>query len=212
MCTCSHDEEWPEDTWNLYQHIERVEGLNILQDEAAVGGIFKPHGKRLDPTPFVESDADQELIVKIWFAAPVNIRRMIVATIPTEEDDGRDSHPSTVRCFTGPTAEPLSFDGIEDLQPGQSMDLAINPEAEAFSQCAPKTFTQVNFLLLHFPQNHGDAERTRISYIGLQGEHSHAKRQAVDAKYELVPNAEDSAEAQKMLGLDKVGGLGRMQG
>eukprot|EP00428_Durinskia_dybowskii_P029128 CAMPEP_0170236852 /NCGR_PEP_ID=MMETSP0116_2-20130129/18175_1 /TAXON_ID=400756 /ORGANISM="Durinskia baltica, Strain CSIRO CS-38" /LENGTH=210 /DNA_ID=CAMNT_0010487653 /DNA_START=1 /DNA_END=633 /DNA_ORIENTATION=- len=210
MCSCSHDEEWPEDTWNLYQHIERAEGLNTLGD-GDVRGLFKPHARRRDSAPAIESDADEELIVKVWFAAPVNIRRIIVASCHSEEEADPGSHPSSVRCFTGPTAEPLGFDGMEDTQPAQVIELLPNPEADAFTQCALKPFTQVSFLLLHFPGNHGGVERTRVSYIGLQGEHSHAKRQAVDAKYELVPNAEDSKEAQRLLGLDKTGAMGRMQ-
>merc|ERR1719203_656576 len=99
---------------------------------------------------------------------------------------------------------------MEGAQAAQVIDLAINPDAEAFTQCTLRPFSQVSFLLFHFPGNHGGLEQTRVSYIGLQGEHSHSKRQAVDAKYELVPNAEDTAEAQRILGLDKIGAFGAM--
>ena len=51
-------------------------------------------------------------------------------------------------------------------------------------------------MLLHFPGNHGEGERTRISYIGMQGDHTHAKREAVHAKYEVIPNANDSAQVR----------------
>jgi len=74
MCTCSHDEEYPEDNWNLYQHIERVEGLNVVGGADAARGIFKPHARRLDVEPFVSSDADAEFVVKVWFTSVIEAR------------------------------------------------------------------------------------------------------------------------------------------
>merc|ERR1712228_207227 len=115
----------------------------------------------------------------------------------------------------GPTAEALSFEGLEDAEPAQIMELAMNPTADpiASTQCNARPFNQVSFLLLHFLENHsgGELDQTRVSYVGLQGEHTHAKRQAVDAKYELVPNADDKNEAWKQLGLDKHAQFGSMQ-
>eukprot|EP00932_Pfiesteria_piscicida_P005685 SRR837773.1560.p2 GENE.SRR837773.1560~~SRR837773.1560.p2 ORF type:complete len:149 (+),score=47.71 SRR837773.1560:135-581(+) len=147
-------------------------------------------------------------MVKVWFSAPVNLRRMIVASVGAE--DGAASHPSQVRMYVGSAAENLDFDSMTDVAPVQVSDVAVNFEAAEYCSCGPKNFTQVTFVLMHFPGNHGGAERTRVSYIGLQGEHSHSKRQAVDAKYELIPNADDTAAAQHALGLDKLGGLARM--
>ena len=76
------------------------------------------------------------------------------------------------------------------------MATPVDPAADASSQCTLRPFSRISFLLLHFPGNHGGGERTRVSYIGLQGEHTHAKRQAVHARYEVIPNASDSAEVR----------------
>jgi len=164
----------------------------------------------LDVEPFVSSDADAEFVVEVWFFAPVRIKRICIAYCGAENPE---SHPSTVRCFAGPTAEGLSFDGLEDAEPAQIMELPMDPTAEATTQCNARPFNQVAFLLLHFTENHsaGELDQTRVSYVGLQGEHTHAKRQAVEAKYELVPNAEDKNEAWKQLGLDKHAQFGAMQ-
>eukprot|EP00927_Polykrikos_kofoidii_P065971 TRINITY_DN61659_c0_g1_i1.p1 TRINITY_DN61659_c0_g1~~TRINITY_DN61659_c0_g1_i1.p1 ORF type:complete len:209 (+),score=28.45 TRINITY_DN61659_c0_g1_i1:44-670(+) len=207
MCTCSHDEEYPEDNWNLYQHIERAEGLNIVGDQEQARGVFKPLVRKQTPDPCVLSDVDEEIILKVWFTMPVNIRRICIASCG---GDNAGSHPNVVRCFTGTTAESLCFSSIEDAQPAQTMELAINPAAEAFTQCTIKPFTQITFLLLHFAGNHGDLEQTRVSYVGLQGEHSHSKRAAVDCTFELIPSAEDKNEAWKQLGLDKEASFGSM--
>eukprot|EP00438_Fugacium_kawagutii_P028012 Skav236483 [mRNA] locus=scaffold1440:204201:204827:+ [translate_table: standard] len=180
----SHDDEHPDDAWNLYQHIERVEGMNIRGDAEAARGIFKPHTNRTDAEPVVVSDTDEEFMIKIWFVSPVSVNRIIVALCGHD----RNSHPSSVRFFTGIAAETLGLDDMEEVDPAQTMDLDINEEAEKFQLCRPKCFTHINFLLLHFPGNHGGLDHTSVSYIGLQGPHSHAKREAVEAKYELVPN------------------------
>merc|ERR1711971_967354 len=147
------------DTWNLYQHIERVEGLNVAGDADDARGVFKPHGRRKEPEPSVLSEDDGEMILKVWFEAPVNIRRVIVASCGSGE---LDSHPSSVRLFAGSQAESLGFDSMEDTQPAQTMELATNPEAEAFVQCVLRPFSQITFLLLHFPGNHGGVEQTRV--------------------------------------------------
>eukprot|EP00928_Gymnodinium_smaydae_P006645 TRINITY_DN12365_c0_g1_i1.p2 TRINITY_DN12365_c0_g1~~TRINITY_DN12365_c0_g1_i1.p2 ORF type:complete len:210 (-),score=46.94 TRINITY_DN12365_c0_g1_i1:55-684(-) len=207
ICMCSHDAEFPEDTWNLYQHIERVEGLNVVGDAAAARGVFKPHARRTTVEPFVESDTDGELLLRVWFIAPVNIKRICVASIGGDED----AQPVGCRCFTGTAVEGLSFDGLDDANPAQIIDeIPLDAEVDESVLLLPRYFTQITFLLLYFHGNRGDVEQTRISYIGLQGEHTHAKREAVEAKYELIPNAEDKAEAWRQLGLDKQGAYGRM--
>ena len=51
-CTCSHDSEFPEDTWNLYQHILSAEALNTSGDPKELAlAVFKPHARRLEPEP-----------------------------------------------------------------------------------------------------------------------------------------------------------------
>ena len=70
----SHDEGEPDDTWNLYQHIDRAEGLNgevvgggegVVVSWAPEGSsgkarcVFKPHARRLQPAPALRSDADE---------------------------------------------------------------------------------------------------------------------------------------------------------
>merc|ERR1719498_1952886 len=89
----SHDPDNPEDTWNLYQHIEHATALNATDPDAAQG-IFKPHVRRCDATPAVTSDGDQELLVKVKFRTPVHIRRvMVIGGAAT------GSHPRHVKLY-----------------------------------------------------------------------------------------------------------------
>ena len=37
-----------------------------------------------------------------------------------------------------------------------------------------------------FPANHGEGDETGVAYIGMQGDHTHGKREVVHADYELL--------------------------
>ena len=39
--------------------------------------------------------------------------------------------------------------------------------------------------------NHGGEGETKVAYIGLQGDHTHGQRMAVNAKYEVIPTPDD---------------------
>lgn len=52
--------------------------------------------------------------------------------------------------------------------------------------CSAAKFNGVHSLDLHFPSNHG-ADRTTITFIGLRGEFSERRREAVEAVYEVKP-------------------------
>ena len=91
----SHDPGNPEDTWNLYQHIEHATALNATDPDAAQG-IFKPHVRR-SPTPAITSDGDQEILVKVKFATPVHVRRVMVIGGGDAADGG--SHPRHVKVY-----------------------------------------------------------------------------------------------------------------
>ena len=107
----SHDEEYPDDDWNLYQHLDCADALNGVMlcgdhdhgmrtswaPHKATGEalcVFKPHALRLDQFPALASDVDEQLLVKVQFAAPVSVRKlMVVGAGPAS------GHPSAVRCY-----------------------------------------------------------------------------------------------------------------
>ena len=169
----SHDEGEPDDTWNLYQHIDRAEGLNgevvgggegVVVSWAPEGSsgkarcVFKPHARRLQPAPALRSDADEQLIVKVAFVAPVSVRRiMVVGAGPAEQ------HPSSVRVFTGAAAEALDFDNAETTAPAQAEALAPNPAGEGYFNCVRQPFTNIMAIAFFFPMPpaHSAAETTR---------------------------------------------------
>ena len=191
----SHNEEYPDDNWNLYQHVDRAEALNAEGDAKSV---LRPFVRRLETEGSLVSDGDEELLVKITFLAPVSLRRLMVIG-----QGDPDTHPSRVKVYVG--KEDLDFQSLEDVRPTFESTLPQNPTGEAFVHVHPPgAFTNVTSLAFFFPGNHGEGDETSLQYIGMQGDHSHDRREAVDATYELVcqPSPVDvAAETQGTMGV-----------
>ena len=141
---------------------------------------------RLEPEPALSSDADEQLLIKIQFNVPVSVRKIMVVGA-----DKPGCHPNAMRCYVGRAAEDLDFEGIDGALPAQVAELALNPTGEGYVNTVRMPFTNITALTLFFPSNHGDEEETKITYIGLQGDHTHGQRMAVDAKYELIATPND---------------------
>jgi len=176
----SHSVEYPDDTWNLYQHVARAEALNAADGSDALA-VFRPFVRRLETAGSLESDGDEELLVKVTFAAPVSLRRLMV--IGGGDDDAH--HPARVKVYVD--NEALDFQSLEDARPAYESSLPVNGTGEAYVNVhPPAAFTNISAVALFFPANHGDVDETRLQYVGMQGDHSHDKREAVNATYELL--------------------------
>uniref|UniRef100_A0A7S2WJK3 PITH domain-containing protein n=1 Tax=Rhizochromulina marina TaxID=1034831 RepID=A0A7S2WJK3_9STRA len=141
-------------------------------------GIFKPFARRAEPEPTLLSDSDEELIIKITFVSPVHIRRIMV--IGGGEEEG---HPSHLKAFAN--REDVDFSSAEDISPTQEWPLEVNRTQEGFVVTRQAPFTSVTAVTLYISANHGSVDQTAVQYIGMQGDHTHDRRAAVDAMYEL---------------------------
>ena len=175
----SHSVEYPDDSWNLYQHMERAEVLNAADGRDAAG-VLRPFARRLETDGSLVSDGDEELLVKVTFAAPVSLRRLMVIGGGDEAH-----HPSRVKVYVN--QESLDFQSLEDVRPTYESTLPANPTGEAYVAVHPTSaFTNITTVAFFFPSNHGDEDETKLQYVGMQGDHSHDKREAVNATYELL--------------------------
>lgn len=192
--THSHDPEFPDDNWNLYAMIDAATttALNVTKPGDAVG-IFKPFARRLVPEPELISDADAEIIVIARFTSPVHVRKIMVIG---GGEDGQ--HPSTLRCYAN--HEDVDFTSVSALNPAQRFDLPINKEGFVELTTVLQPFTNLTTLAFYFPSNHGDSETTVIQYIGMQGEHTHYRREAVDAQYEVLCTGKHIEQSSDVLG------------
>ena len=189
--THSHSVEFPDDNWNLYSMLDPSStALNttFARQEEAIR-ILKPHAHKLSPDPMVISDADAELIFILRFTSPVHIRKIMVIG-----GDDTVFHPSILKCYVN--QDVVDFSSISSLNPAQEFRLDPNVQGSIELITVIRPFTNVSTLVLYFPQNFGDLEQTKIQYIGLQGEHTHYRREAVDTVYEVLCNGQDNIQSE----------------
>ena len=190
--THSHDPAFPDDNWNLYSMLDPTltKALNATRPDDAVG-IFRPFVRRLLPIPVLISDADEEMIIVARFTSPVHIRKLMVIG----GGDSEGQHPSKLKCYVN--HENLEFTSIESTLCAQEYDLPINNNGTVELLTPIRAFTNVTTLTLYFPANHGNDSHTVVRYIGMQGEHTHYRREAVDATYEVLCSGQDIQQPEE---------------
>ena len=123
---------------------------------------------------YLESDCDEELLIKIKFMQAVKIKGLMLHGVET------DSAPNKVRLFVNPL-DSLDFDSAKDEKPTQELTLSasdVAPSAKAL-ELRYVLFQNVQSLAIFIPGNHGDEETTKVGKLALFGEtiqHSGLKR------------------------------------
>ena len=163
---------------------EGTTALNVIKPEHTLG-IFKPHAMKLNELPEIISDADEEIIVIVRFTSPVHIRKLMV--IGSGADDGAH-YPSAMKCY--PNHTDIDFSNISSFRPAQEFNLQMDTSGTIELITVLQSLTNVTSLTLYFPSNYG-SQNTIIRYIGMQGEHTHYRREAVNAMYEVLCNGQD---------------------
>ena len=197
----SHDPEFPEDDWNLYSMVDRegIKALNVTLPDEAIS-VFRPFVRRLDESPApLESNCDEEMILVIPFTSPCHIRKLMIIG-----GGDNEQHPLTVKAYVNKTN--LDFDSISDVTPSQTFNnLSVNSSGTTeITIPNVRTFTNVNVLTLYITANHG-SETTMLRYVGMQGEHTHYRREAVDAEYEVLCNGQDIEQPDHLKAKDNIG-------
>ena len=193
--THSHDAQFPEDDWNLYSMLdpEQTTALNATRPRDCIG-VFRPWARRLEGEPMLVSDSDHELMITARFTSPVHIRKLMFIG----GGGLHEHHPAHVKCYVN--HENLDFTSVEATRCVQEFDLPINESGTAEMIASIHPFTNVTVLTLYFTRNHGDDDRTVIQYIGLQGEHTHYRREAVNTTYEVLCTGQDIVQPEEALG------------
>ena len=75
----------------------------------------------------------------------------------------------------------------------------MNPDGTVELITAVHPFTNINTLTLYITENYGH-ETTALRYVGMQGEHTHFRREAVDTIYEVLCNGQDIEQPEDALG------------
>ncbi|TFK40099.1 PITH domain-containing protein [Crucibulum laeve] len=170
---------------NLFIHIDRsnVVALNASQEGSVV---IKPWHERLDESKSLESDADDQMIIRIPFTGSVRLRSLLLKTGPL------DQTPAKVLLFSNETN--LDFDDISDKTSTQEFNIAQGREVGEYALKTAK-FSNVSSLTLFFPASQG-AETTQIYYVSFIGDWTERNTKPVIAVYEAQANLADHEKIQ----------------
>lgn len=114
---------------------------------------------------YLESDADEELVIHLKFMSAVKVSAIRIEGI------NADSAPSSVRLFVNHTN--LDFDSAKDEKPTQEIALRpsdVAPGAAHHVETRFVLFQNVSTLSIFVAGNHGDEECTAIKSLMVLGE------------------------------------------
>nr|BAF49174.1 hypothetical protein [Fomitopsis palustris] len=179
---------------NLFTRIDRdnVIALNA-QDPGKGPEVIKPWDQRLDEDKYLESDADDQLIIRVPFTGAVKLRALLLKTGPGHQS------PAKVSIFIEyNNLEHVDFPTISDLKPVQEFDVAQGRDIGEY-HVMPAKFSNVTSVTLFFPESQG-ADTTRVYYVGFIGTFSgERKGQPIITVYESRPNIADHPKITETL-------------
>nr|GAT56071.1 predicted protein [Mycena chlorophos] len=170
---------------NLFTQIDRdnVVSLNTV----GVGKVvIKPWNERLDESKALESDADDQIIIRIPFTASVRLRSLLLKTGPG------DQTPAKVALYSNENN--FDFDDIGDKTPTQEFVVAQGRDVGEYALRTAK-FSNVSWVSLLFPASQG-ADTTQIYYVGFLGHWTERKDRPVITVYEAQANLADHEKIQ----------------
>ncbi|KAF9469042.1 PITH domain-containing protein [Collybia nuda] len=190
-----HDHDHDHDTSdlgpqdNLFIHIDRS-NVVALNANGHGSDVIKPWHERLDETISIESDADDQIIIRIPFTGSVRIRSLLLKTGPT------DQTPSKVALFANEAS--LDFEDVADKNPTQEFNVAQGREVGEYAVKTAK-FSNISSVTLFFPASQG-ADSTQVYYVGFLGHWSERKNNPILTVYEAQANPADHKKIQGMDG------------
>ncbi|KAG9126889.1 hypothetical protein FRC07_001547 [Ceratobasidium sp. 392] len=175
---------------NLHARIDRQNVAALNAEEGADPCTpLKAWHERQDETKWLESDADDQLILRIPFTGSVKLRALLLKTGPGEQT------PEKVSLF--PNADELDFNDASDREPAQSFDVVQSRDVGEYP-VKPAKFSNCRSITLFFPSAQG-GDTIKIYYVGLVGEWSEFTRDPVITMYEAQANP---ADHQKIAGTE----------
>ena len=130
------------------------------------------------------------------FAGQIKLYDLLIRTSES------DSAPRKLKLFRN--RDDLDFGTAADLKPTQTLDLPrSNDVAEIPLNRA--LWNMTISIDLFFEDNHsdGDEDVTRISYLGVKGEHMALNREPVTFLYEAAANPSDHVAIQGLSGVNQ---------
>ncbi|KAK6376068.1 hypothetical protein LTS17_007319 [Exophiala oligosperma] len=183
---------------NLYKQInfEGIITFNEAEPRSGASIVQKTWDERMNETPILESDADEQLLMHVPFSGSCKLYSILIRTSDS------DSAPMTLKLFRN--RDDMDFGMASDLAPTQMLTLPkTNDVAEIpLNRALWSGTTSVN---LFFEDNHsgGDEDVTRIAYLGFKGDFMALNREPVSVLYEAAANPQDHKLIQGLTNVNR---------
>ncbi|KAL8952613.1 MAG: hypothetical protein Q9222_001487 [Ikaeria aurantiellina] len=165
---------------------ESIRTLNESESDQGAKVIEKTWPQRLNPEPFLESDADEQLLIFIPFTGVVKLHSILIRS------SAESSAPKTLKLFIN--RDDLDFSAAAELQPTQSLELSQTSEIQDLP-VKRALFGNTYNINLFVEDNYGE-DVTRIFWIGFKGDFMSLSREPVEVLYEKAANPKDHAVIQ----------------
>ncbi|KIP10974.1 hypothetical protein PHLGIDRAFT_491700 [Phlebiopsis gigantea 11061_1 CR5-6] len=182
-----HDHDIPEAQGhrdNLYTHIDRDNVVALNAENGNGPEVVKPWHERLDEEVYLESDADDQMVIRIPFTGSVKLRALLLKVGPGEQTPAK---VSLVTQFGN--IDHLDFNEISERKPTQEFNVPQGREIGEYHVMAAK-FPAATSITLFFPASQG-ADTTRVYYVGFLGQWTARKTEPVITVYESRANPAD---------------------
>ncbi|PSS20538.1 hypothetical protein M430DRAFT_101356 [Amorphotheca resinae ATCC 22711] len=179
------DDITPALQYSLYQHInfDDITTLNESETDSGKAIVKKTWADRLEEQPELESDVDEQLLIRIPFTGQVKLHSILIRT------SNSSSAPQTLKVFIN--RNDIDFSVASDLAPTQEFQLSQTSEVQDIP-VKRALFGKVQNLTLFVEDNYGD-DVTRISYLGFKGDWMQLGRAPTNILYEAAANPNDHA-------------------
>jgi len=171
---------------HIYSEIDfsNVTTLNEAEPRAGSAVVQKTWAQRLDATPELRSDADEQLLMTIPFTAQIRLHSILIRTSVAEDA------PKTLKLYVN--REDLDFTTAAELPATQTLELAQSNDVQEYP-VKRALFNTTRSLTLFFEDNwgHGEEDVTCLAYIGFRGDKMNISREPVSVVYEAAANPAD---------------------
>lgn len=177
------DDVGPND--NLFPYIDRP-NVVALNATAPGSNVIKPWHERRDEAVFLESDTDEQLIIRVPFNGSVKLRTLLLKTGPGDQ--------TADKVLLYANAPSLDFSDAQDSTPTQEFEVPVSPDVCEYPVKAAK-FSSLSSVTIFIPSNRG-ADTTKIFYVGFLGQWTQRKENPVITVYEAQANLADHEKIQ----------------
>jgi len=178
-----HGDAGPAD--NLYAKIDHP-NIVALNGASLVVKICKPWNERMNEDVYLESDSDDQLIIRVPFTGSVKLRSILLKTGPG------DQTPTKIDVYSN--EDSLDFSDVQDKKPIQEFPVVQSRDVGEYT-VKPAKFPNVSSITLFIPSGQG-ADTVRIYYLGFLGSWTERKTDPVIAVYEANANIADHEKIQ----------------